>query len=131
MSEESQIFARLREEGYKLTPQRYEIIKIIMSKGRSHPSLNSLYSLIKERMPTVSFSTLYGTVMKLVELGFLKVFDLNGETRIEVNTSPHINLVHLSSGEVIDISEPEIVESLRKSLGLGKKDFLVNILIYD
>ncbi len=121
----------VRKAGLRVTPQRIEIVRAIMDIGHEHPSLNELYNVVRNRLPTISFSTLYTTLKKLEEIGLIRTFDLNGETRIEVNNKPHINIINVGENSVKDIIDEEILEILKKKLGIRSDKFLVNILIYN
>ncbi|NJE04746.1 transcriptional repressor [Thermococcus sp. M36] len=116
---------RLKESGYKLTPQRLKLVEILDRIGSEHPSLKDVLVEIKAEFPTMSFSTLYSNALTLKELGLLELFSLDGETRVELNTEPHINLI--SGGEVIDFNDTEIIERIRKKT--GRKVKLVNIIL--
>ncbi len=124
------IVDELRRKGYRVTPQRLEVVRAIWENRAEHPALRSLYDRVRRRMPTTSFSTLYSTVMKLSGLGYVRLFDLSGETRIEVNMKPHINIVYPEEGRVVDVEDQELVNLIAGRLGLRDKDFLVNIVIY-
>ena len=116
---------RLKESGYKLTPQRLKLLEILDRIGKEHPSLTDVLGEIKAEFPTMSFSTLYSNVLTLRELGLLELFSLDGETRVELNTNAHINLI--SAGKVVDFNDPEIIERIRKKIGRDVK--LVNVLV--
>lgn len=105
----------IKARGGKLTPQRLKILRVIEELGPEHPSLKKVLERVREEFPTVSFSTLYNNVLTLREAGLLQIFYHEGEARIEVNTSPHINLVE--GEEVIDVDDPEIITMLEKRLG--------------
>ena len=114
----------LRENGYKLTPQRLKLLDVLEETGKSHPSLNDLLEEVRKDFSTMSFSTLYSNLQTLRELGLVELFSLGGETRVELNTKPHINLI--SEGEIIDLSDPEIIEAIQRKT--GKRVRLVNVL---
>ncbi|WP_324735618.1 Fur family transcriptional regulator [Thermococcus sp. SY098] len=116
---------RLKEKGYKLTPQRLKLVEILDRIGSEHPSLKEVLDEIREEFPTVSFSTLYSNVLTLKELGLLELFSLDGETRVELNTEPHINLI--SGGKVIDFNDPEIIERIMEKT--GRRVRLVNVIL--
>ncbi|WP_297504895.1 Fur family transcriptional regulator [Thermococcus sp.] len=116
---------RLKGSGYKLTPQRLKLVEILDRIGSEHPSLKKVLGEIREEFPTMSFSTLYSNVLTLKELGLLELFSLDGETRVELNTKPHINLI--SGGKVIDLNDPEIIERIREKTGRNVR--LVNVVL--
>ena len=129
MGRAERIAGELRRRGYRLTPQRLEVIRIILEAGGEHPSLRSLYERVRERVPTISFSTLYSTVTMLSELGYVRLFDLRGETRVEANMKPHINIID-PGGRVVDVEDEELVGLIAERLGLNGESFLVNVIIY-
>ena len=131
-----QIKQILREKGYRMTPQRLAVIEILNEIGGKHPSLKEIYLLIRERIPTMSFSTLYTHIKVLEELGLLTLFELGGETRVEVNLRPHINIVWLKKGIVEDYFDAgfmrrvnEIVDKLKNSRGIKAKAFIANLMV--
>ena len=117
----------LRKNGYKLTPQRLKLVEMLDEKGAEHPSLGEMLGEIRKVFPTMSFSTLYSNVLILRELGLVELFSLGGETRIEINTEPHINLI--SGRKIIDIDDPDIIEAIVRKT--GKRVRLVNVLVED
>ncbi|WP_297439168.1 Fur family transcriptional regulator [Thermococcus sp.] len=116
---------RLKGSGYKLTPQRLKLIEVLEELGPSHPSLTEVLAKIREDFPTMSFSTLYSNLITLKELKLVELFSLDGETRVELNTEPHINLI--GDGRVIDFNDPEIIEMIREKTGRRVK--LVNVWV--
>ncbi|AAL81318.1 transcriptional repressor [Pyrococcus furiosus DSM 3638] len=115
----------LKEKGYKLTPQRLKMLEVIEELGPSHPSLNEVFKRLKEEFPTLSFSTLYSNVMTLKELGLIETLPINDETRIEINTKPHMNLIE--DAKIVDIIDPEIIKIIEEKL--KKKVKFVNVLV--
>jgi len=109
-----EIIKKLKSSGYKITPQRLEIIKILEEIGHEHPSIKEIYEIISKKIPTVSFSTLYNIIQKLEDLGIVKTFVLGKETHIEVNTKPHINLISLETGEIKDVEENQLIREIEK-----------------
>ncbi|MDK2384795.1 MAG: transcriptional repressor [Candidatus Korarchaeota archaeon] len=105
----------LRAGGGKLTPQRLRIVSVIEELGPGHPTLKEVLSRVREDFPMVSFSTLYSNVMLLRRAGLLHVFCHGGEARIEINTSPHINVVE--DGEIFDVVDDELIRLAETRLG--------------
>ena len=65
----------LRENQYRITPQRLAILKIL-AESKGHPSVESIYAQVKPNFPTTSLATIYKNVAVLkdlnqvLELGF-------------------------------------------------------------
>ena len=62
----------LRDNGYKVTPQRLAVYEVLASK-RWHPSAEMLYSQLQPRSPAMSFATVYKTVEILEKLNLIQV----------------------------------------------------------
>ncbi len=60
----------LRENQYRITPQRLAILKIL-SESKGHPSVESIYAQVKPSFPTTSLATIYKNVTVLKQLGQL------------------------------------------------------------
>ncbi|WP_456368187.1 Fur family transcriptional regulator [Thermococcus sp.] len=116
---------KLREHGYKLTPQRLKLVEVLNKMGGEHPSLTDLLDEVRKEFPTISFSTLYSNVLILKELGLLELFSLDGETHVELNTNPHINLI--STEGITDLNDEEVIRLIEKKT--GKKVRMVNVLV--
>ena len=128
MEDYEKMVEKLRSKGQRLTPQRLEIIKAIAKYEDKHPSLSDLMNDVKKVLPTVSFSTLYNTVMKFEEIGLVHLFSINGETRIETKIKPHINLIDRKSGKIEDIDDTKLLELIKKKI--KSNDIIVNIIAY-
>ncbi|WP_297495792.1 Fur family transcriptional regulator [Thermococcus sp.] len=115
----------LRKKGYKITPQRLKLLQILEEIGKTHPSLGEVHEKLRKEFPTISFSTLYSNVITLKELGLVELFFLDGETRIEVNTRPHINIIE--SERIIDINDVGIIETIERKT--GKKVKFINVFL--
>lgn len=79
----------LSDRKLKATPQRLEIINFLMNT-KSHPSAEEVYSYIKSKFPTISFATVYNTLLTLKEHGELKELSIDPERkRFDMDLSPH------------------------------------------
>lgn len=105
---------RLRQKGLRLTPQRIELLKVLEEKGSQHPSFSEVYHEVRERLPTMSQSTILKNMTVFEELGIVQSFSFKGEKHYELNPSLHVNFVD-SKGKIVDI-ESEEIEGLLKQL---------------
>ena len=123
----------LRRAGYKLTPQRLKLLEILERRFKDHPSFKGLYEEAKREMPTMSTSTLYSFLLTLESLGLVRLFSWEGETRVEVDARPHINVLHPHSTKIIDVDDPEAVKAVEEALrrrGLKGRLAMVNVILY-
>lgn len=63
-----EVIAKFREQGYRLTPQRMAVLKVLASSER-HPSVEQIYEHVKADFPMTSLATIYKTVTLLKEMG--------------------------------------------------------------
>ena len=104
-----------------------KLIEVIDKLKYRHPSLNEIYDKVKSEFPTMSFSTLYSNLLTLRKLNLVKFFSLEGETRLEVNTSPHINVIHSSLREIEDYVDEELIRKIEERV--GKRVRLINVFV--
>ena len=113
--ETSQLAQVLRDKGYRLTPQRVEVINLVMEKlaKREHPTFNDILTEVKQKMPSISASTVYSILKLMEENGFVVSFEHDGRTYYD-SVTPHVNVVCVNINKVIDIEDEEIVGALRR-----------------
>jgi len=112
----AQLVAALKERGYRVTPQRLEVINIVLEKlaKREHPSFNDILSEVKQRMPSISVSTVYSILKLLEETGVVVSFEHNGRTYYD-SVTPHVNVVCVNNNKILDLDGGEVVEALKRA----------------
>lgn len=113
--ESTQLIQTLKERGYRVTPQRLEVINIVLEKlaKKEHPTFNDILNEVKQRMPSISASTVYSILQLLEESGYVVSFEHNGRTYYD-SVTPHINIVCVNENRIIDIEDAEIINSVKK-----------------
>lgn len=102
---EQKLIASLREKGYKLTPQRLEIIKLL-SHDRSHPGAMDILEKVRQKAPKISVSTVYYTLDMLKKEGLIQELEFyERDNRYDVNVLNHVNLICRSCGKIEDFTE--------------------------
>lgn len=101
-SELEDVVRRLKDRGYRMTPQRILLTKLILETVERHPSLKELAEMSQSMLPGVGISTIYNTIMMLESLGVIKVFYLNGKLYID-RARPHVNVVCRDTEEIVDV----------------------------
>ena len=100
------------ETGIKLTHQRLEIFKEIMS-ACDHPSAEVIHRRLQEKMPTIAIDTVYRTLATFDELGIVKRLHVMGERALfDANLDRHHHFVCTRCKEVEDIYWPEFDNSM-------------------
>jgi len=103
---EQKMTTSLREKGFRLTPQRLEIIKFL-SCNRSHPGAMDIFRRVKKKVPQISISTVYYTIDMLKKVKLIQELEFyDSDNRYDVNLSDHINLVCRRCGKIEDFMEP-------------------------
>jgi len=104
----------LRSKGYKATPQRIAICRIVLN-SRDHPSAKQVYDEVKKIHSTVSLATVYKTLAVLKDLNLIQEFNLpQGQARFDSYMKPHINLICLQCGSITDLDDNSMIEITRK-----------------
>lgn len=104
------VIRALRGRGYKATPQRIAVGRVILM-SRDHPTAQAVYGEVKKIYPTVSLSTVYKTLKILKEVGLVQELNFPGDrTRFDSAIDPHINLVCLNCGRILDAENSGIQE---------------------
>lgn len=103
--------AELRARGYRLTPQRMAILRVLLTDD-SHPSAQQVYEQVKVDFPMVSLATIYSTIALLKEIGAVVEVGLSddGSHYDGMNPYPHPHLVCVSCKEIIDIDATNLVD---------------------
>ena len=82
-----------REKGVKLTHQRMEIFREVLT-SKDHPSAEEIHKQLKKRMPTISLDTVYRTLATLEDYKIINKFNvLDDRGRFDANLTPHHHLV--------------------------------------
>ena len=111
---------KLKEKGYKLTPQRRATLDTIMEHQGKHLSTEEIYDLVKAKCPEIGLATVYRTLQLLDELGLITKINFDdGCGRYELNTHiddhHHHHLICLQCGAVIEV-EVDLMESLEEEI---------------
>jgi len=97
-----ELIAKLRENNFRLTPQRVELVRLIAS-SEGHPSAAQLYAKIKTQFPTMSPATVYKTLAMLKEMNQVFEIDLRDDSHYDGNRPfPHPHLICLRCNQIVD-----------------------------
>ena len=104
MQQIEQIVSSLRDEGFRITPQRIAIVDYILNT-EAHPSAEQIHKIVQKKYPMVSLSTVYKTLDLLREKKLVNEIDVDGESRFDAHVDEHINLVCMNCGKIEDVDE--------------------------
>ncbi|WP_075866010.1 Fur family transcriptional regulator [Carboxydothermus islandicus] len=127
----SQVGKKLRESDYKLTPQREEILRVLIENQDKHLSAEEILGLVKEKSPEIGLATVYRTLEILYSLGLVHCMDFgDGRKRyefelLESKSHQHHHLICLNCGKIEEIEE-DLLEELEREVYKNKGFVVTN-----
>ncbi|MFZ5988292.1 MAG: Fur family transcriptional regulator [Bacillota bacterium] len=111
---------RLREKGYKLTPQRQAVLDIIIEHNNEHLSTEEIYELVKKKYPDIGLATVYRTLILLDSMKLVYKLDFDdGLSRYELNNNNedhrHHHLICMKCGKVLEVQE-DLLDNLEEQI---------------
>lgn len=118
---EKKIVSELKSHGYKLTPQRRAVIRIVTSSS-DHLSPNEIHEKIREIYPGTGLVTIYRTLEILTDLGLVCELRSAGNSRSYTmgEEQHHHHLICSGCGTVVNFTGrylEELEENLAKESG--------------
>jgi len=103
MKRKELVLQKIRETGFRLTPQRLAIVEYLIG-NREHPSVEKIYTDLKPKYPMLSLSTVYNTVKVLKAIGEIQELTISEDrVYLEPNLQPHYHFLCLECGQIYDI----------------------------
>src|SRR5688500_425647 len=119
----------------KLTRQRQAILQAIRDSG-DHPTANEIFQLARERLPTLSYATVYNSLRYLKEAGLVRKIKF-GDTasRYDRMTHRHDHAICNDCGKLVDFELPETAELIqaaadRKSTRLNSSHLVISYAVF-
>ena len=102
---EKKVAAALRQHGYKLTPQRREVIRTITSRP-DHLTPAAIYQKVHQDHPNIGLVTIYRTLEILTELELICELHAGGTCHSYTISAPqhHHHLICSNCGKVVDFT---------------------------
>jgi Fur family peroxide stress response transcriptional regulator len=119
----ARLVVELKRRGYRVTAQRLAIAKIVFENIKNHPSFMEILEAVRQRMPSISPSTIYNNLQLLEQMGFIKSFDVAGETRYD-DAHLHVNLVCIDKASITDLDDDKLVRDVAEYV---KKKYGANV----
>ncbi len=99
-----------------------EVILKTLQENMIHPTADVLYSLLKEKCPTMSLATVYRNLNLLAQNGVIKKIEgLDGTAHFDHNTSKHYHFICTKCHKVFDLPydiAPGLAEKIYAETGL-------------
>jgi Fe2+ or Zn2+ uptake regulation protein len=111
MTKSGKLVTDLREQGYRLTPQRLAILNILEQEG-GHLSAGEIFERASHQLPGMTETTVYRTLDFLTRNGLAQAAHL-GEGRLVYESAErkHHHLICRSCGHTVEIG-PDLLEIL-------------------
>ncbi len=121
-----QMLTKLREQKFRITPQRLAILKILSVRD-AHPSVEQIFERVKADFPTTSLATLYKTVTLLKQLDeVLELGFADSGNRYDGNKPyPHPHVICTVCGNIVD-PETDLVPNLSENIAEQTGYFITN-----
>ncbi|MDY6834876.1 MAG: Fur family transcriptional regulator [Chloroflexota bacterium] len=134
MITERQITSILKKRGYKLTPQRKAILKVI-TQSYDHLTPYNIYERVHQESPDVGLVTVYRTLDLLTKLGLICEVHAEGNCHSYLVKRPseqhHHHLLCSQCGTVVDFVDcgvEELQERLCQKTGFEIHDHLLEFV---
>ena len=108
----------LREKGLKQSAKRDRVLEVFLDT-RDHLSTEDLHRLVKEKDPSIGYTTVYRTLKLLTQCGLAFEVDFqDGVVRYEnsLNRRTHHHMVCTSCGDSVEFFAPEL-EKVQRRIG--------------
>jgi len=120
---------KLKEKGFKLTPQRKSIIDVIVANQGKHLSAEEIYELVKSTNPNIGLATIYRTMQLLDDIGVIYKNDFDdGRSRYELyqdEDHQHHHLICIKCGKVVEVEE-DLLEQLEYEVEKKYNFYIIN-----
>lgn len=98
------VVTRLREKGYKVTPQRLAVWNAI-DGVHTHPTAEMIYQSLYPENPTMSLATVYKTLEIFANIGLVKILDVGDDaSHYDWDTHEHSHIRCTSCNRIDDLA---------------------------
>ncbi|MDW7650979.1 MAG: Fur family transcriptional regulator [Bacillota bacterium] len=116
------LLKRLKENGYKLTKQRRQMIEALRKAG-CRASAREVHAFLRQRNPSVSLDTVYRNLRILTEIGVVHQISLQSGAVFELAEHHHHHLICVDCEKVVCI--PYCPESQKYTAHASSEGFEV------
>ena len=109
---------KCRRRGLRVTNQRREIFKTV-AVSRQHPSAETVFLAVRQKMPRISLDTVYRTLASLEKMDLLIRVGTPEKERFDGDLRPHAHFICTHCAEVYDIFPSEFSYKNPTSLSCG------------
>jgi len=118
---------RFRDNNYKLTAQRRDILDVLIDNSGKHYSAEELYAEVKKINPDIGLATVYRTLELMCQLGIAHQLDFDSNYKryeLSLEGEHHHHLICVECGKIVEFTD-EDMEDFEKRL---EKDYDFRII---
>lgn len=122
--------ALLRQKGFRLTPQRLQILHVLQTHAK-HLTAEEIFTIIAPEQPSLDIATVYRTLQWLQQVDLVAPIDL-GDNKLRYEYHPHGNehdhLVCQQCGQLFEVHTAEIQQlknTIQHKYGFAIDDHLM------
>jgi len=91
----------------KLTPQRDAVFQVILNR-EDHPTASEIFEAARQRLPTISYATVYNSLRYLKEAGLVHEISFgDSASRYDRETDRHDHAIINGCGKLVDFDLPQ------------------------
>jgi Fur family peroxide stress response transcriptional regulator len=108
------------ETGEKLTRQREAVLGVIRER-EDHPTANDIFEAARQRLPGISYATVYNSLRFLKEAGLVHEIKFgDSASRYDRETDRHDHALCSQCGKLVDFDLPQAAELLKAAARRSK-----------
>lgn len=130
---QNKISSMLRQQGFKLTPQRRAVLRAI-ALNHEHFTPGDIYNRVRQESPDIGLVTVYRTLHILAQLGLICEVHTGGSRQSFIMRRPsehHHHLICSHCGTVVDFAHCDLTElehRLSRETGYKIESHLLEIM---
>jgi Fur family peroxide stress response transcriptional regulator len=102
-----------QNEPQKLTPQRDAVLQVILDR-EDHPTANDIFEAARQRLPTISYATVYNSLRYLKDAGLVHEIKFgDSASRYDRETERHDHAICNTCGKLVDFDLPQTAELMQ------------------
>ncbi|HYA41612.1 MAG TPA: Fur family transcriptional regulator [Syntrophobacteraceae bacterium] len=97
------MLGKLRQTGFRMTPQRLAILKIL-AESNGHPGAEQIHAAVRKNFPTTTIATVYKTLAVLKSIGEVLEIEFSGDYNRYDGKKPysHPHLICIKCKKIVD-----------------------------
>ncbi|HHT06279.1 MAG TPA: transcriptional repressor [Hydrogenispora sp.] len=126
----TEISEALRRKGYRLTPQREAVIKILLENPNQHLAAEDIYAMVRKTHPEIGMATVYRTLDLLSKEKIINQLSFEeGHCRYEMESQAHHHhLVCLKCGKITEFNI-QLLKKMEEALAAEHEFQIVGYLL--